>query len=449
VPGATADGHDFAPAAVAAGATALLVERVVACDVAQARVARVRDAMARAAAHCYGNPSRALTVLGVTGTNGKTTTVHLLEAIARSAGARPGTIGTVGAHIDGTEVPLAHTTPEATDLQALLARMRDASVGVVAMEVSSEGLAQGRADEIWFAAACFTNLSQDHLNFHKTMDAYFEAKAALFDPARVAAAALNADDPYGARLIERALGAGIDVRTFGLGKAADLVARDVSFDAGGSRFELVDRRTGESGPLFITLTGPYNVMNALAAAATALAAGIAFDAVLDGLAQPIVVPGRLEPVDAGQPFRVVVDYAHTPDALANVLAAGRVVAGDGRLIVVFGCGGDRDAAKRAPMGQVAGRAADVVVVTTDNSRSEDPSRIAAEVASGVTATGATPEVELDRRVAIRRALEHARAGDVVVIAGKGHETGQTAGGVTTPFDDRVVAREELEALGCA
>jgi UDP-N-acetylmuramoyl-L-alanyl-D-glutamate--2,6-diaminopimelate ligase len=448
VPGATVDGHDFAPAAVAAGASALLVERAVDVAAAQARVHRVRDVMAAVAARAYGMPSHSLRVLGVTGTNGKTTTVHLLEAIARAAGDRPGTIGTLGAHIDGVEVPLAHTTPEATDVQSLLARMRDAGVGTVAMEVSSEGLAQGRADAITFAAACFTNLSQDHLNFHKTMDAYFEAKAALFTPDRTSVAAINVDDDYGRVLIARARDHGIDVHTFGLGAGVDVTARAVTFDRDGSRFELVDHRRDARAPVALSLTGPFNVMNALAAATTALAAGLPFDAVRAGFARPLHVPGRFEAVDAGQPFLVLVDYAHTPDALERVLGAGRAIAGGGRVIVVFGCGGDRDPDKRAPMGAVAARLADEVIITSDNPRSEPPDAIAAAIAAGVASAGTTPDIELDRRAAIRRALGHAHAGDLVVIAGKGHETGQTARGVTVPFDDRAVAREELETLTC-
>jgi len=459
LPGAHVDGHDFAGAAVAAGADALLVERLL-DDAAvggavQARVASSRAAMAVAAATCHGDPSRALRVLGVTGTNGKTTTVHLLDAIARATGATTGMIGTVGTRVGDDPVSVAHTTPESSDLQALLARMRDAGVGVVAMEVSSEGIAQHRVDATWFAAACFTNLSQDHLNFHGTMDAYFEAKAMLFDPARIAAAAVNVGDAYGRRLIERLRRTDLPLVTYGVDNGdetggVDLVARDVELGRDGSTFTLVDtRRARASYPVRVDLVGAHNVANALAAAATAVVAGVDVDAIVAGLGRPIVVPGRMEPVENDRGVTLLVDYAHTPDALARVLGASRPIAATGQLIVVFGCGGDRDAGKRAPMGDVAGRLADVVIVTTDNSRSEDPQAIAREVAGGVVGAGGEPEVELDRRAAIRLALERARAGDVVVIAGKGHETGQSAGGTTRPFDDRIVAREELAALGCA
>jgi UDP-N-acetylmuramoyl-L-alanyl-D-glutamate--2,6-diaminopimelate ligase len=451
VPGAHTDGHEFAGAAVAAGASALLVERLIAVDAPLAQVAGVRSVMGPVAARVYGEPSRAMRVIGVTGTNGKTTTVHLLEAIARAAGERPGSIGTVGARIDDQLIPLAHTTPEAPDIQALLARMRDESVQNVAMEVSSEGIAQGRADGIWFAAACFTNLTQDHLNFHGTMDNYFAAKAALFSPERTKAAAINAGDEYGRRLIARAKTDGLTITTFALADVdgagdADVVARDVALGRDHTHFELVDTRTGAQHVITMTLVGRHNVANAVAAAASALAAGMPFAAVAHGLSQPLVVPGRLEPVNAGQPFSVLVDYAHTPDALERVLDAVRPLASsDGRVLVVFGCGGDRDRDKRPLMGEVAGRLADVVIVSSDNPRSEPPAAIADAIVRGVRAAGAEPHVELDRRAAIAYAVAKAAPGDVVLVAGKGHETGQTAGGVTVPFDDRVVAREEIDA----
>ncbi|MGQ0805997.1 MAG: UDP-N-acetylmuramoyl-L-alanyl-D-glutamate--2,6-diaminopimelate ligase [Actinomycetota bacterium] len=454
IPGAVTDGHQHAPAAVAAGAVALLVERPLALDVSQARVAAVRPALGPAAARFYGFPSRALRCLGVTGTNGKTTTTYLLEAIARAAGDRAGVIGTVGARIAGEEVPEERTTPEATELQALLARMRDAGVATVAMEVSSHALDQHRVDGTRFAAVGFTNLSHEHLDYHGTVGAYFEAKAALFDPARAGAAALNVDDPHGRELAQRARAAGMPTLTFSSsGDEADLVAEDLDLGSTGNRFVLVDRRAGDPGervPVSSGLVGRFNVDNALAAAAVALAGGLDLDDVVAGLAAPdIVVPGRLERVDGGQPFTVLVDYAHTPDALGRVLNVARTVTDDGRVLVVFGCGGDRDREKRPLMGRAAGRSADLTVLTSDNPRSEDPESIAAAVATGLRDEGARFVLELDRRAAIRYALSEARAGDVVVIAGKGHEAGQTALGVTNPFDDRVVAREELEALGCA
>jgi UDP-N-acetylmuramoyl-L-alanyl-D-glutamate--2,6-diaminopimelate ligase len=398
-------------------------------------------------------------VLGVTGTNGKTTTTYLLEAIARAAGCRTGVIGTVETRIEGRHLPGERTTPEATDLQALLARMVEESVEVAALEVSSHALTLHRVDGTWFAVACFTNLSHDHLDFHGDLDAYFEAKASLFDPARTGVCTVNLDDPYGADLVRRAEAAGLTVSTFGLeAPGAAVRAEEVAGDASGNRFELVagDRRASVRSPL----VGRFNVSNALAAAATALAGGIPFEAVVDGLSAPVVVPGRMERIDSGQPFAVLVDYAHTPEGLDQVLRTARRLAetcgdtphpGDtgGRVLVVFGCGGDRDRSKRPAMGKVAATLADAAWVTNDNPRSEDPAAIAAEVVAGFEAAGSgpPPALVLDRREAIREALAAARGGDVVVVAGKGHESGQTAAGVTVPFDDRVVAAEELARLG--
>jgi UDP-N-acetylmuramoyl-L-alanyl-D-glutamate--2,6-diaminopimelate ligase len=449
VPGATADGHDHAPAAVAAGAAALLVERPLGLAVAEARVASVRAAMGPVAAAAWGHPSTKLAVLGVTGTNGKTTTTWLLEAIARAAGIRPGVIGTIGARIDGEPVPGQRTTPEAPELQALLARMVGAGVGLAAIEVSSHALVMHRVDGTRFAAACFTNLSHDHLDFHAGLDDYFEAKALLFDPARTAAAAANLDDPYGTEIARRAEAAGLSVLGFGLdARAAAVRVEDFEAAPSGNRFRLVTPYG--SAAVRSPLVGRFNASNALAAAATALAAGLDVEAVAAGLSAPLVVPGRMERVEAGQPFPVLVDYAHTPDGLEQVLRAARplvaATGSSGRLVVVFGCGGDRDRAKRPAMGKAAARLADVIVVTSDNPRSEEPMAIIEEVVAGIP-SGANPIVVADRRLAIREALAGRAPGDVVVVAGKGHESGQTAGGVTVPFDDRVVAREELARLG--
>jgi UDP-N-acetylmuramoyl-L-alanyl-D-glutamate--2,6-diaminopimelate ligase len=387
-------------------------------------------------------------VLGVTGTNGKTTTTYLLEAIARRAGDRVGVVGTVGARVAGETIDTGHTTPEASELQALLARMRDAGAGTVAIEVSSHALHQHRVDGVQFAAVCFTNLSHEHLDYHGSLDAYFEAKAMLFTRTRTPAAAVNLDDARGAELVGRAARDGIDVWTYSVdSERGDLGVADVTFGVRATRTTIVDRRSGADAVVELPLVGSFNLANALAAAATARAAGLPFDAVVAGLADPVVVPGRLERVDAGQPFAVLVDYAHTPDALARVLAAARPLAGaGGRVLCVFGCGGDRDPAKRPLMGEAVAEGADVAVLTSDNPRSEDPQAIADAVRPGL-AGARSVRVELDRRAAIAGALADAGPGDVVVIAGKGHETGQTAHGRTVPFDDRVVAREELGALG--
>ncbi len=468
IPGDHVDGHDFAAAALEAGAAALLVERaarlprgvkVPAC----ARVPSVRRALGPASANLFHHPSRALSCFGITGTNGKTTTTYLLESIARATRQRVGVIGTLGARItdDSGREDLrgsSHTTPEANELQAFLAHMRDVGVGTVAMEVSSHALHQGRVDATWFAVACFTNLSHEHLDYHETIDAYFDAKATLFDSDRTAAAAVNVGDAHGRKLVALARERGLDVWTFapdagedlaaaGLG-GVDVRAEDVRFDANGTYFMLVDRRSGTRVDVDLGLVGQFNLENALAASTTARAAGFDLATIAAGLRAPVLVPGRFERVDAGQPFTVLVDYAHTPNALDRVLdAARRLATTDGRLLLVFGCGGDRDRGKRPLMGRVAGDGADVAVVTSDNPRSETPDAISAAVLIGLSGRGAEVVVEHDRRAAIGLALGAARAGDVVVIAGKGHEVGQTTGARTVPFDDRMVVRDELGALG--
>ena len=419
VAGARADGHDFADAAVAAGAAALLVQRLVDVDVPQVVVADVRPAMARMAAALHGHPSRRMAVVGVTGTNGKTTTTHFLRSILEAAGRRAAVIGTLSG---------VRTTPAAPELQAHLGELAAEGFQAVAMEVSSHALVQHRVDGVRFAAAVFTNLSQDHLDFHGTIDEYFAAKASLFLPERAAVGVVNADDPWGRRLLDSAT---LPVRPFCLAEAADL-----ELDRRGSSF------TWQGQPVRLRLAGTVNVANALAAAAAARELGIDAPAIAEGLSRLATVPGRNEQVDRGQPFSVLVDYAHTPDALEQTLAGARRMAGRGRVLVVFGCGGDRDRAKRPLMGEVAARLADVAILTTDNPRSEDPAAIIEEVRAGAEAL----VVEPDRRAAIALALGLARAGDVVVLAGKGHETTQVVGDETRPFDDRAVAAELLGAM---
>jgi len=443
VPGAHTDGHAHAPEAVAAGAVALLVERPLGLGVVEARVPDVRRVLGPLSARIVGDPSRTVRCLGVTGTNGKTTTTYLLSAIADAAGERAGLIGTTGAWVGGQRVDTGFTTPEAPDLQTLLARMRDDGVRTVAMEVSSHALDQHRVDGTWFAAACFTNLSHDHLDYHHTVDAYFAAKARLFAAERCGVAVVNVDDPHGAELARRLAADRRALLTYARDAPdADIGAEVLGYGVEGTDLVLVDRRAGERAETTVPLLGPVNVWNAVAAAATARAVDTPLATVARGLAAAPVVPGRLERIEAGQPFAVLVDYAHTPDALAHAVDAARVVAGAHRVAVVFGCGGDRDPDKRRPMGEAAA-AADLVVVTNDNPRSEDPAAIAAAAAEGVRAAGGDPRVELDRRTAIAVAFDRAAPGDVVLIAGKGHESGQTAGGVTVAFDDRDVARELL------
>ncbi len=458
--GARFDGHAHAAQAVADGAVALLVERTLPVAVPQARVASVPRALGPAAARLYGDPSRTIRCLGITGTAGKSTTAALLDAIARAAGEHTGLIGNDGVFVDGearaVEKWAGTNMPQADQLQLLLAQMRDEGVQTVTMEVTSRALDFGRVDATWFAAGCFTNLSHEHLDDHGSLEDYFQAKLALFDPARIAAAATNIDDPYGRRVRDHAVAFDLDVWTYGVNDArADIGASDVVLGARGTALTIVDRRTGAEARVDSQLIGAFNVENLLAAAATARAAGFGMDAVSAGIARVERVRGRAERVDAGQPFMLLVDYAHAPGELDAVLGAARALTGtgsrqpgrqQGKVIVVFGCGGDRDPSKRPLMGAAAGRGSDLAVLTSDNPRSEDPQRIADAVLPGL-ARGAEVVLELDRRAAIRHALRTAAAGDVVVIAGKGPETGQTIGGDTLPFDDREVAREELGALG--
>ncbi len=424
IPGQRVDGHRFAAQAVAQGAVALLVEHRLDLDVAQVVVDDARAAMAPIAAEFWGHPSRALQVVGVTGTNGKTTVTHLVAAILEADGRRTAVIGT----LSGTR-----TTPEAPDLQQQFATLVADGYHAVAMEVSSHALSLHRVDATRFAVATFTNLSRDHLDFHGTMAAYFAAKARLFEPAMAERAVVNLDDPHGRLLRDAAV---VPTVGYSLTDATDLV-----FRAGGTTF-------GWAGEhIEVPLAGRHNVSNALAAATTARELGVSPSVVASGLAASRAVPGRFESVAVGQPFGVVVDYAHTPDALERVLEAGRELVGPGgRVLVVFGCGGDRDPSKRAPMGAVASRLADLAVLTSDNPRSEHPVRIIEEVRAGVV-PGAEVVVEPDRRAAIAIAIRRARSGDLVVVAGKGHETTQQIGDAELPFDDRVVAAEVLRSLG--
>ncbi len=439
VPGERTDGHAHAPAAVAAGASALLVERWLDLPVPQLLVPSVRSAMGPAAAQVFGRPSERLRVVGVTGTNGKTTSTYLLESVFRAAGLRAGVIGTTGIRVAGRSASAPRTTPEAPDLQRLLAEMVDEGVDAVAMEVSSHGLDQHRVDGTRYASALFTNLSQDHLDYHGTMEAYFRAKSLLFTPRLSDRGAVNVDTPEGRRLAE---GSEIPVVTFGLNAPADVVPSGVDVGPDGLRFTVgrVEVRS--------RLRASFNVANCLGVLVAARLLDIDDRTTAAGIAELDGVPGRLEAVDGGQPFDVLVDYAHTPDGIESILrSVGPTAAG--RVIIVFGCGGDRDRAKRPLMGRAATSLADLTVLTSDNPRSEDPVAIVGEIVPGARAGGGAFVVEVDRRAAIRLALAEARPGDVVLIAGKGHESGQELADRTIPFDDRVVAREELAALGGA
>ncbi len=439
VPGSRVDGHGFAAEAAAAGAVVVVAERHLDLpeSVTQVLVPSVREAMGPMAADFYGRPAEAMVVVGVTGTNGKTTTTYLLERVFREAGLTPGVIGTTGIRVDGRPEGYDRTTPEAPDLHRLLAGMRERSVGAVAMEVSSHGLDQHRVRGMRFACAVFTNLSRDHLDYHGSIESYFRAKATLFTPAMSDRAAVNHDSPEGRSLLREDL----PTMTYGVAEGADLRATGVELSPEGLGFR------ADGLEVRSRLRGSFNVHNCLAALAASRQVEIDDHAAVEGIAALPGVPGRLEPVEAGQRFQVLVDYAHTPDSLDNVLRAARPLAVGNRVIAVFGCGGDRDRGKRPLMGEAATRLADLTVITSDNPRSEQPGAVIEDIVPGAERGGGLYQVEPDRRTAIRMALRAARAGDVVVIAGKGHETGQEFTDRTIPFDDRVVARQELQALG--
>src|SRR3954449_2866745 len=439
VVGEKVDGHEFGARVVEAGAAALVVEReLTELAVPQVLVADSRAAMATLAARFWGDPTAQLRVVGVTGTNGKTTTAFLVREILQAADFRCGLLGTVKQVVGGVEKEVVRTTPEAIELQSTFRQMLDGGDEACAMEVSSHALALHRADAIHFEVALFTNLTQDHLDFHADMEDYFLAKRKLFEIGPKAAI-VNVDDPYGRRLAEE-----FRCVTFSAeGAEADYRARQVEFDALGASFSLGGMR------LRTALPGHFNVANALGAFAAAEAMGVGSEIAAAGLARASRVPGRFEPVDEGQGFGVLVDYAHTPDSLENVLRAARRLT-DGKLIAVFGAGGDRDRDKRPKMGRAGAELSDLTVITSDNPRSEDPETIVAEVAAGANAAAGESELEVvvDRRAAIALALGRAQPGDTVVIAGKGHEQGQEfEAGRKIPFDDREVAREELWKLG--
>jgi UDP-N-acetylmuramoyl-L-alanyl-D-glutamate--2,6-diaminopimelate ligase len=452
VPGLKQDGRRFIGEALARGAAAVVLDGpdvLAGSDTGRVLVPSAREALARLADAYFGHPSRALAVVGITGTNGKTTTSILVDALLRTGGRPSGLIGTIEYRIGDERVAAGQTTPEALELQGLLARMVSRGVFGAAMEVSSHALALHRPDGIEFDVAVFTNLTQDHLDFHGTLDAYRDAKARLFrllaagvKPRRTAV--INADDPSGASMTA---GLDVPVLTFGLRAGADIRPRHYRSDMGGIDMEVETPR----GPVRIAspLVGEHNVMNLLGAIGVGLALDMDRAAIADALGSVRAVPGRFERVEAGQPFLVVVDYAHTPDALDRVLTTARKLVGStGRLAAVFGCGGDRDRGKRPIMGEIATRIADRVWVTSDNPRTERPDAIVAEIVAGIPADRRERHVAVtDRRAAIRDALAWGRAGDVVVIAGKGHEPYQIVGTEVLPFDDRQEARAALERPG--
>jgi UDP-N-acetylmuramoyl-L-alanyl-D-glutamate--2,6-diaminopimelate ligase len=448
--GESSDGNRFIEQAIAAGAVAVVTDSDrEPAGVAWTRVPHGRRALATLSANFYGQPARKLGITGITGTNGKSTTAFVVEAILRAAGRSGALVGTIEYHVAGKVLPAPHTTPESLDLQRLFCETVATGGTEVVMEVSSHALAQGRTFGIPFDVAVFTNLTRDHLDYHKSMDEYFEAKKILFagsgsPPPRVAV--LNADDEHAMKLAEFSRSQGSEVFTYGWSKG-DFHAAKVEIAPRGTRFQLNSPRG--SVAISSPLIGRVNVYNIVAAGAAAVARGCSLQSVADGVAALKAVPGRFERVDCGQPFTVVVDYAHTDDALRNLTSLARefVKQNSGRVITVFGCGGDRDRTKRPLMGEAAGKGSDFVVLTSDNPRSEDPLAIINDAVVGLQRSGARYKTEPDRRAAIALAIGEARSGDIVLIAGKGHEKVQISRAGTLPFDDREVAAEVLRELG--
>lgn len=444
------DGHRFVEAAIERGATAVVLEEESAHNplATRIRVENARRALALASAAFYRHPAQQLKVVGVTGTNGKTTTSFMVRAMLEAAGISTGLLGTVQYQIGNRVIPASRTTPESVEIQDMMSQMLRAGCGAVSLEVSSHALDQCRVDAIDFDVAIFTNLSQDHLDYHHTMQDYFEAKARLFaflgQVNKAGRAVINVDDEHGRRLVKR-LGGEHTVLTYGVSNDALVRAHDVRVSREGTFFEACTPQ-GQL-PIHLPLIGRYNALNALAAVAAGLALGLDLAVIERGLTGMPPVPGRLEPVPVSDPFQVYVDYAHTADALRGSLATvGELTAG--RVIVVFGCGGDRDQGKREPMGRVAAELSDFAILTTDNPRTEDPHQVLAQIEAGFGDVGPTHyQVIEDRREAIERALDIARAGDTVVIAGKGHEAYQEFADTVVPFNDRLVIEEYYEDIG--
>ena len=455
--GGTTDGNRYIARTIEQGAAAVVTDSAAAFSeaarqhpeiaLAQVPAGGGRRAMAVVAANFFGHPEKQLAFSGVTGTNGKTTTAFLLEAMLNSVGRKTVLVGTIENHVAGVVRPAPHTTPESRDLLALFREGADAGATEAVMEVSSHALAQGRVYGLPYDVAIFTNLTQDHLDFHGTMENYFAAKRALFDGSLGQAprvAVVNGDDPYGRELAGVTRAAGGEVFIYGL-RAGDFRVEDAEMGAAGMRFRMVTPQGAEE--VRTRLTGRVNLYNLLAAGAAAMARGLSLEQVAAGAGALDHVPGRFQTVDAGQAFTVVVDYAHTDDALRNLIALAREFVGaDHRVITLFGCGGDRDRAKRPKMGRAAGEGSDLVVLTSDNPRSEDPEAILADALPGLAATGTPYIVEADRARAIHRALDAAQPGDIVLLAGKGHEKEQVLRDRTIPFDDAAVAAAALREL---
>jgi len=449
IPGLKTDGHEYISTAIDRGATAVICEKngMAMPRVTKIKVADAREALARAAAAYYQHPSKRLKVIGVTGTNGKTTVAFIVKQILQEAGVNCGLIGTVRYEIGERVIPAQRTTPEALEIQQMMAQMLRADCQACVMEVSSHALDQKRVSCVEFDAAVFTNLTQDHLDYHGTMENYFAAKKRLFAPpehgTKKAGAIINIDDPFGARLSKESQVE--PVLTYGLAEAAKLRATQIRLGKDGT--QMVIETPQEKFPCRLPLIGRHNVYNALAAVGAGLLLKVGLPPIQAALNSVKTVPGRLEAITLGQPFGVFVDYAHTDDALRNVLTTLREIT-SGRLLLAFGCGGSRDAGKRPKMGKVAATLASFTIITSDNPRREPPEKIAAEVEAGFRAVRRDGfKVELDRRRAIDEILRSANPGDTVLIAGKGHETYQEFEDTVIPFDDRIYARETLETLG--
>ncbi len=439
--GARFDAHDYAWEAVENGCVALIVERFVELDVPQVRVSNGRAAMSRIAMAFYGYPSRGMRMIGITGTKGKTTTTYLLKSIIEKAGMKCGLIGSTGSMIADTHLDGKLTTPDPIDLQKTLRQMADEGVQAVCMEVSAHAIDMFRLDGMTFEVGCYTNLSQDHLDYFYTMERYFETKKAFFTSGMVLNAAVNADDESSVNLIPDLT---MPFVTYAIAKNADVFARDIEITEEGVLFS-AQMQGLENLRIHMKMTGMFNVYNALAATSCALILGIEPDRIREGLEAVASVPGRIEMLQTGTPFKVILDYSHAPEALRNILKTVRQFTRN-RVIVVFGCGGDRDKGKRPMMGEIGGKLADYCILTSDNPRTENPLVILAAIEKGIKPTGGKYEVIENRREAIRRSLEMAEDGDVIVLAGKGHETYQEIMGVKRPFDEKVIVSELLHEM---
>lgn len=441
ISGARFDAHNFAPQAIENGCVALVVERYLDIDVPQVRVSNGRAAMSRMAAAFYGHPAKGMKLVGITGTKGKTTSTYLLKAILEKAGYKCGLIGTTGNMIGDKLLKGSLTTPDPIDLQRMLRMMADEGVEIVTMEVSAHAIDMHRLDGLTFEVGCYTNLSQDHLDYFHTMENYFETKKKFFTSGMVRNAAINVDEETSEGVL-----AALEIPhlTYGICVNADLFARDIEITEDGVSFD-VQLQGMHNIEINLMMTGMFNVYNAMAAASCAMILGVSAENIKAGLESMPSVPGRIEMLPTNTPYRVILDYSHVPDALMNILTTVRQFA-KARVIVLFGCGGDRDQGKRPMMGEIGGKLADLSILTSDNPRTEDPMKILAAIEEGIKPTGGQYVVIENRREAIRYALETAEEGDIIVLAGKGHETYQEINGVKNPFDEKVVVQELLEEI---